>query len=94
MMNKKLISQIISKNLYILVFSIITTVYYMRDVYQALYTPSGMGDLTINSVGYTLLSLKIDVIQGSFHNLYTVYNYPLVPIFIGIIYNIYILVKI
>ena len=93
-MNKKLISQVINKNLSFLVFSILTTLYFMRDVNQALYTPNDMGPLTINSVGYTLFNLKIDVIHGSFHNLYIINNYPLIPLLMGIIYNIYILVKI
>ena len=93
-MNNKLSSQVIMNNLWILTFSIITTVDFMRDVYQALYTPKDMGILNVNSVGYTLFSLKIDVIQGSIHNLYTIYNYPLIPILGGIIYNIYILIKI
>jgi len=93
-MNKELSSEVITKNLCILAFSIITTVNFMRDINQSLYTPKDMGALNVNSVGYTLFSLKIDVIQSSFHKLYTIYNYPLIPIFVGIIYNIYILVKI
>lgn len=88
-MNKKLSSQLINQNLSFLVLAILMTVNFMRDVKQSLYTPKDMGPLSINSVTYTLFSMKIDVIQGNFHNLYTIYNYPLIPIFIGIIYNIY-----
>ena len=93
-MNNKLRLRVINQNLSILVLTILTTINFMRDVNQSLYTPKDMGPLNINSVGYTLFSLKIDVIQGNFHKLYTIYNYPLIPIFIGIIYNIYFLVKI
>lgn len=88
-MDKKFISHIIGKNLSFLIFSIIMTMYFMRDVNQALYVPSGMGMININSVEYTLFQFKIDVIQGNFHHLYIIDNYPLIPIFIGIIYNIY-----
>ncbi|EHJ00421.1 hypothetical protein CDLVIII_3876 [Clostridium sp. DL-VIII] len=95
MMNNKLSLRVISRNLYILVFTILTTVNFMRDVNQALYKPEYIAEtLNINSVEYSLLSLKIDVIHGSLHKLYTIYNYPLIPIIIGIIYNIYFLVKI
>lgn len=84
----------ISRNLYFLVFTIITTLYFLRDVYQSLYTPKNKEMLNVTSVQYTLANLKIDVVQGSFHNLYTLYNYPLIPILLGIIYNIYFFVKI
>lgn len=93
-MNKKLILQVLSKNIYFLIFSIIMTIYFMRDVNQALYTSENRGLLSINSVDYTLLQLKIDVVHGSISHLYVIDNYPLIPIFIGIIYNIYFLVKI
>jgi hypothetical protein len=88
-MNKKIASKIASQNIYFLILLILTITFFMKDVNQAFYTPNDIGELSINSVGYNLLNLKIDVVERGQHTLHTIYNYPLIPIVIGIIYNIY-----
>ncbi|PKM93506.1 MAG: hypothetical protein CVU84_15110 [Firmicutes bacterium HGW-Firmicutes-1] len=93
-MDKKLISQVISKNLTLLILSIMASVNFMMQVSNALYTPKGMGELNVNSVVYTLFQLKIDITQGTYNHLYSIHNYVLIPVILGLIYNIYILVKV
>lgn len=93
-MNKKLISKVLSFNLNSLIFSVLFISNFMRDVTQVFYTPYGMVPNTINSVSYTLLQMKIDVMINGSPFIYHIYNYPLVPISITIIYNIYMLIKI
>ncbi len=92
-MNNKIISQVIGKNIIFLVFTIMATVNFMMKVSTALYTREGLDTLIINSVGYTLFQLEIDITQGSYNHLYVISNYPLIPIFLGVMYNIYILAK-
>ena len=92
LMNKKLISQVTNKNLIFLIMSVFATITFMTQVTNALYTIIGSG--TLNSVEYTLFLLKIDVTRGTYNHIYTISNYPLIPIFAGVIYNIYIWIKI
>lgn len=93
-MDKKFISRIISKNIYFIVFTILMTVYFMRDVNQALYTPDGMGVLNVSNVKFNIFYLQMNVIQGSYNKLYKIFNYPLIPLLFGAIYNIYLIVKV
>ncbi|MBK1813595.1 hypothetical protein JHL18_23540 [Clostridium sp. YIM B02505] len=48
----------------------------------------------MSSIKYSILSMKTGVVQGSFSKIYTIYNYPLIPLFFGVIYNIYFLIKV
>jgi len=93
-MNYKLITKVISRNLFFLIFTIITTVYVFRDVNQVLYAPATIGMVNIKGVKFTLFFLQIDVVQGTFKKIYTIFNYPLIPLFLGSLYNIYMLFKI
>lgn len=63
----------------------------MMQICSALLTIKGGGIL--NNVQYTIFELKISVTRDTYSNVYSIGNYPLVPILAGIIYNIYILVK-
>jgi len=93
-MNDKAHSKIASKNLTFLIITIFATMTFMLQVCSALSTIKGMG--TLNNIQYTIFQLKITVTNDLFgkHNyLYNIFNYPLIPISIGVIYNIYIVVK-
>jgi len=90
-MNKKLISQVTVRNLNFLILSMIATITFMMQVTNAIYTIKGSG--TVNCVGYTLFQLKIDVTRDSYNHVYIINNYPLLPIFAGVIYNIYIWIR-
>lgn len=93
-MNKKLISQVVSININTLIFLIIMMVNFMRDVKQALYAPVDMGPLNVNNVGFTIFQMKIEVTQQGLSHLYTIGNYPIIPIFVALLYNGYILFKV
>jgi len=93
-MNKKSHSEIANKNLMFLIITIFATMTFMLRVSSALSTIKGMG--TLDNIQYTIFYLKITVTNDLFgkHNyLYNIFNYPLIPISIGVIYNIYIVVK-
>lgn len=93
-MDQKLLLHVLGRNLFILAFTIIMTGYFMRDVRQALYIPANMGTLSVGGVQYTPLQMNIDVIQNGSHTLYSVPNYPLIPLILGAVYNLYVAVKI
>ncbi|MBW7573023.1 hypothetical protein [Caproiciproducens faecalis] len=93
-MDQKLLLHVLGRNLFILAFTIIMTGYFMRDVRQALYIPANMGTLSVGGVQYTPLQMNIDVIQNGSHTLYSVLNYPLIPLILGAVYNLYVAVKI
>lgn len=90
-MNKKLISKVISKNLFFLFLSGLATLTFMMQVTSALHIIKDGG--TINCIGYTLFRMKIEITGQTYSHIYTIDNYPLIPIFAGLIYNIYILIK-
>ena len=92
-MNKKSNSEIAYRNLTFLIISIFATIYFMMEVTSALHTIKYNGML--GNVQYTIFQLKITVtndLDGS-NYLYNIFNYPLIPISAGLIYNIYIMIK-
>jgi hypothetical protein len=92
-MDKKSISNVILKNIMWLLFTIMATVNFMIQLNRDLYMSGGLNTLFINKVSYTLFELKLDITQGAYKHIYTITNYPLIPILAGVIYNIFILFK-
>jgi hypothetical protein len=63
----------------------------MMQIFSALHTIIGGG--VLNSVQYTIFGLKISTTRDTYSHVYSMGNYPLIPILCGIIYNIYTIVK-
>jgi hypothetical protein len=63
----------------------------MMQLYSALYTISGGG--VLNDIQYTIFQIKINVTRDTYSHVYNIVNYPLLPIFTGILYNIYCMIK-
>jgi len=92
--NKRLNSNPITINLFFLAMAILETSNFMWKICGELYTRKGLDALIVNKVSYTLLELKFDITQGTYNHVFTVWNYPLIPISFAIMYNIYFAVKI
>lgn len=87
------ISQVIWNNMFFCAFALLDSYQFIREIAIALYTPEGTEPLIINNVQYTLFHLIIDTTHGSFHHVVTIFNSTLIPLFIILIYNLYIIYK-
>ncbi len=90
-MSKRLVYNCSTRNLYLGIMTIYATIIFMMQIYSALLTIKGEGTLT--NIQYTIFELKISVTRESYSPVYSIYNYPLIPILVGIVYNIYCTVK-
>lgn len=90
-MNKRLVYNCSTKNLFFLIMTIFATLTFIMQIYSSLLTIKGGGIL--NNIQYTIFGLKINVTRDTYSHVYNIMNYPLIPITYGVIYNIYIIVK-
>jgi len=93
-MDKKLISKVISTNITFSILTVIATVNFMMHIYQTLWVPQGAVAHSVLSINYTLFKLTINVSHGELLKVYTVDNYPLIPIAFALAFNIYYAVKV
>ncbi len=90
-MNKKSVFNCASRNIYFGIVTIVATFTFMMQICNALLTIEGGGIL--NYVHYTLFVISISITRDTYSQVYNIVNYPLIPILIGIIYNVYIIIK-
>jgi len=93
-MDRKLISKVISINVTFLILTVMATINFMMHIYQTLWIPQGAVAYSLLGINYTLFKLTIKVSQGEFIKVYTVDNYPLIPIAFALACNIYYAVKV
>lgn len=92
-MDKKLNDTIIRTNLIFLILSISTTILFIVKIGFILFTEcKGVGVL-IYDVKSTIFMIKIYVTNYHYNSIYTIANYPLIPLAGGIIYNLYVMIK-
>lgn len=89
-MNRKLLLENSNRNLGFGVLTILATINFMVQIYTSLLTIRGG---VLNNIQYSIFALTISVTQDSYSHVYTIVNYPLIPILVSIIYNIYIIFK-
>ena len=90
-MNKKSLRQYLGTNLSFGIMTIFSTLTFMMQICSALITIKGGG--VLNNIDYTLFQLKISITRDTYSHVYTIGNYPLIPIVGGLIYNSYIMLK-
>lgn len=90
-MDKKLVCNISNRNLAFWVLAIFTTLTFMMQICSALTEIKGGG--VLNGVKYNIFELEISVTMNTYSNVYSIYNYPLIPIVAGLIYNAWISIK-
>ncbi len=90
-MNKKLLYKLVYRNLSFGFLTIIATLYFMIQIFTTLLPIRSGGILT--NIQYNIFGLKISVVEDTYSHVYNIFNYPLLPILAGVIYNIYIIIK-
>jgi len=91
-MNKKVFSKIIGRNLNFAIVTLFTLLIFINQLVSALSTIEYGGQL--NSFKYSVIMIELDVTNRGYNNVYEIGNYPLIPIVAGVIYNIYIYIKV
>lgn len=90
-MDKKMAAKVANKNLSFIIVTIFAILTCIMALDRAIIPLKNGGML--NNVEYTLFYVKIDVSAKTYRDVYTIGNYPLIPIVGGIIYNSYISIK-
>lgn len=88
-MNKKLINSTTYKNICFLVITAFTILIFEKQIVSTLNAVKFVGSL--KSIEYTILQLRIYV-SNPYNTMYSIFNYPLIPILCGFLYNIYIFI--
>ncbi|MFD3158820.1 hypothetical protein ACFIJ5_18585 (plasmid) [Haloimpatiens sp. FM7330] len=92
-MNKKTISKITSTNLVILISIMFYTSKFMSELKLPMYALKAGAKL--NSLKYSIVKMNFNITETDHSNFdYEILYFPLILIFIGIIYNVYIKIKI
>ncbi len=91
-MNEKVFSKIICKNISFIIMTLLALYMSINRLRSPLYIIENGGQL--NSFKFSIIMLKLDVTNRGYNHIYEIGNYPLIPIIVGIIYNIYIYIKI
>lgn len=90
-MDKRFVYNCSTQNLSFWIIAIFAVLTFMMQICSALLIIKGGGIL--NNVQYTIFELKISVTRDTYNHVYSIGNYPLIPILGGVIYNICIIVK-
>lgn len=89
-MKKKIIG-IIDRNLNFIIVTFFSLLMSINQLKTALFVIRDGGKL--NDLKYSIIMLKLDITNGDYQHIYEVGNYALVPILIGVIYNIFIRIR-
>lgn len=91
-MEKKEARSHVLRNITFLVITILVFLMFVKEIAYAIDAVRHVG--SIKSVKFSILQLSIYV--SGIHNTttYNIFNYPLIPMLAGLIYNIYIYIKI
>jgi hypothetical protein len=91
-MNRNITSKHLNRNLEFFIVAVGASLTFLMQIHSALFSITGGG--VINNVQYSIFHIEIDVsFNTTFSHVYDIWNYPLIPIFAGLIYNAYALFK-
>ena len=90
-MNRKLFDNLLSRNICFGILTIIAMIKFVIQISNPLFNLSH--GFVLNNVQYTIFEMKISETMGTYTHEYNIFYYPLIPILVGMIYNIYIIIK-
>lgn len=88
---KKKLTNIIDRNLNFIIVTFFSLLMSINQLKTVLFVIRDGGKL--NDLKYSIIMLKLDITKGDYQHIYEVGNYALVPILIGVIYNIFIRIR-
>jgi len=90
-MNKKTDSRYLYSNISILIITIFATLTFVMQINSDLRLIEVRG--VLNNIQYSILQIKLNETIGTYNTVYSILNYPLIPMVGGILFNIYAIIK-